>query len=62
MLPNTERACFMYPDALFADDLILFCRSDVSAKDAGNADFKLSVDYLISRILSDEELFGSGMR
>eukprot|EP00904_Undaria_pinnatifida_P004910 jgi/Undpi1/1549/HiC_scaffold_11.g04939.m1 len=36
--------------------------SDVSAKDAGNADFKLSVDYLISRILSDEELFGSGMR
>lgn len=39
-----------------------FRRSDVSAKDADNVDFKLSVDYLISRILADEELFGAGMR
>lgn len=35
---------------------------DVSAKDASNAEFKVSVAWLIQNILCCEELFGPGMR
>ncbi|CBJ31636.1 Rab32C, RAB family GTPase [Ectocarpus siliculosus] len=36
--------------------------SDVSAKDAINGDFEMSVACLIQKLLCDEELFGPGMR
>lgn len=37
-------------------------RGDVSAKDASNSEFEVSMEWLIRNILCCEQLFGPGMR
>lgn len=61
-IPGTLVLLTNRPTRPFFQFAFISCRSDVSAKDAANGEFELSVTCLVNKILCGEEIFGPGMK